>query len=160
MRFLIRRQLTYQRTERVLFVMRFHIVLLAALIAMMAPDSLRVQQRILRSGNPDGQLTASDVIADTGAPYNNVFRNQSIGGPRIRPRVGGGNAYINGLPEFRMEPLLRTPFIRRGFNPDDSLIKLGILYIDIDTARLSIFHTDIVLQGLDIIVIPEKFFSF
>ncbi|MDA7915747.1 hypothetical protein N9B94_00760 [Verrucomicrobia bacterium] len=112
------------------------------LTTLLFPLHSGAQSRFLQGGDTQGGVTASDVVADPSFPYENYFKDQSIGGANLRPKLGSGTGYIEGVPEFRLNSGWNAPFLQKGFNPDDALLKLGILYLDVDAARLSIFHTD------------------
>ncbi len=86
-----------------------------------------------------GDLKASQVIQDPGAPYENVFRdfNAGIG---ASPKLGPGNGRIQAGP-FNLGANADTP-LTRGFKPEEAELKLGNFYLDIRELRASLLYSD------------------
>lgn len=86
-----------------------------------------------------GELTASKIVKDPGAPYENVFRDFDLG-LAASPKVGPGRGKVSVGPlGFGLDA--DTP-ISRGFRPEDAELKLGNFYLDIRNLTGSVLYTD------------------
>lgn len=113
-------------------------LLLTALVGM-APD---IQGQTSEVDVSQGGLPVSKVIADTGVPYENVFRNQRLFGKGMAPKVGDGGTLRFGLPGAQLSSGAALPFIDRGFSPSDATLKLGRFYLDVGPLSGSVLWTD------------------
>lgn len=86
-----------------------------------------------------GELKTSQVIADPGAPYTNLFQDFRVG-LNGQPKVGGLRTYFNvgpvALGNFSGIP------IKRGSRPDGAEVKIGDFYLDILYLSASLLYSD------------------
>lgn len=99
-----------------------------------AAQDVRVEQVI--DGNA---LAAQEVLKDTGAPYENLFRNAA---PKfdndVKTGPFTGDFGVSGLKGVGFS----FPLINRGFRPEDALAKIGPLYLDISKIQGSVLVSD------------------
>jgi hypothetical protein len=88
----------------------------------------------------DGSRPATEIVGDTGAPYENLFRPARLGGSELTPKVGPGRLRIP-VPQLA-SPAYNLPLIERGFSPSDAELKIGRFYLDIRGVRGSILASD------------------
>ena len=88
----------------------------------------------------EGSRPATDIVGDTGAPYENLFQPARVGGGNLSPKVGPGKGTI-GLPLLRA-PTYNLPLVERGFRPEDAEVKIGNLYVDVRDVSTSILLSD------------------
>lgn len=88
----------------------------------------------------DGGKPASQIIGDTGAPYDNLFRSLRVGGSPLQPKVGAGQGFV-AVPVLSA-PSVHLPLIHRGFRPEDAELKIGRFYLDIRQASASFLFSD------------------
>jgi len=88
----------------------------------------------------DGRKPAGEIVGDTGAPYDNLFRPAHIGGFIADPKIGPGRLNV---PVMQISaPNYSLPLIERGFRPEEAEIKLGRFYVDFREASGSILLSD------------------
>jgi len=120
---------------------------LALAIGVAGQQQLQAQATSIDPGNAvdaaasalSGDLTASKVIQDPGAPYENLFQNFDLG-LGAKPKVGPSNARL-GFGPFNLSEGVGTP-IARGFQPDSAELKIGNFYLDILSLTGSLLYTD------------------
>jgi hypothetical protein len=86
-----------------------------------------------------GELTASKIIKDPGAPYENVFRDFGVG-LGASPKVGPGQGRVQAGP-FNLGLDADSP-LNRGFRPEEAEIKIGDFYLDVRELRASMLFSD------------------
>lgn len=88
----------------------------------------------------DGGKPASEIVGDTGAPYENLFRPAHVGGSAAAPKIGPGRLTLP-IPNISA-PYYTIPLIERGFRPEDAEIKIGNLYVDVRAVDGTILVSD------------------
>ena len=63
----------------------------------------------------DGGKPASQIVGDTGAPYNNLFRPLGLGGTLVSPKIGPGQGSA-GVPILNL-PRAENPFESAVYRP-------------------------------------------
>lgn len=86
-----------------------------------------------------GELTASKVIQDPGAPYENLFKNFDVG-LAAKPKVGAASVRL-GIGPLDFNDSVGTP-VERGFRPDSAELKIGNFYLDVMALTASMLYTD------------------
>ncbi|HEY1173758.1 MAG TPA: hypothetical protein VGH19_20505 [Verrucomicrobiae bacterium] len=110
------------------------------------PEFTAANDRLQTGNAPDaaaaalgGELTASKVIADPGAPYENLFQNFGVN-LGVTPKFGAAQTYFKTGP-LNLGMGADTP-IKRGFQPDTAELKIGNFYLDLDYLSASLLYTD------------------
>lgn len=88
----------------------------------------------------EGGKPAVEIVGDTGAPYESLFRPARLGGDALTPKVGAGKGGID-IPMLRA-PTYNIPLVERGIRPEDAEIKIGQFYVDLREASASVLYSD------------------
>jgi len=86
-----------------------------------------------------GELKTSQVIADPGAPYTNLFQNFGVG-LSGQPKVGGFHTHFNVGP-VALGNFAGIP-IKRGSRPEGAEVKIGNFYLDLLYLSGSLLYSD------------------
>lgn len=86
-----------------------------------------------------GELTTSKIIADPGAPYENLFQNFGVG-LGVTPKFGAAETYFRARP-LGLGTSAESP-IRRGFQPESAELKIGDFYLDLNYLTASAIYSD------------------